>query len=792
MTVYAPGWPGITPRWTSSAKSAVGTSLGPNSRLWFTISHGIVNELYYPRIDRACTRDMGLVVTDGNGWMSEEKRDATSEVHRIAVGVPACHLRNVSRDGRYEIVKEVLSDPCRPVLLQRTVFTPLIGSIEDYRLFVLLAPHIGNRGAGNTAWIDDYKGTPMLFAQRDGTALALASSAPWRNRSAGFAGASDGFADLRQDGRLRACYDRAENGNVALTAEIGIAAGHDEFLLAVGFGTTPEEAAHQARASLNDGFAQARAEYVDEWSSWQDGLFPIDLPFNDRPDRARISTMVMRVHASRDVQGGTIASLSIPWGFNKGDDDLGGYHLVWPRDLVQTAGGLLAVGAREEARDILLYLEATQEEDGHWAQNMWLDGSPYWQGIQMDETALPILLVDLAWRENALHEHDRARFWPMVRAAAGYLVRNGPVSPEDRWEESPGYLPFTVAVEIAALLAAAECAEVNDDPAVAAFLRETADAWYGCIDQWMYSRDGVQASRHGCRGYYVRVAPPDGGDGYAEPLAADASPDHVLSPDALALVRFGLRHADDPRMTDTIRIIDALLEVDTPAGPVWHRYNGDFYGEHADGAPFDGTGIGRAWPLLTGERAHYELAAGHVDRARQLLETLEDLSNDGGLIPEQTWDAPDIPERELFFGRPSGSAMPLVWAHAEHLKLIRSLRDGAIFDQPPQTVQRYLKDRVTAPHVIWRFNQKVRTVPAGKGLRIETLAEARVHWSADGWQTSHDTDTGPPLLGVHVADLAVEHVAAGGQVVFTFYWPDAGHWEGRDFSVTITPASEES
>ncbi len=787
---FAPGWPGIPPRWTSSAKSGVGTALGLNSRLWFTISHGIINELYYPRIDRACTRDMGLIVTDGQGWMSEEKRDATSEVHRVAVGVPGYHLRNVDRGGRYEILKDVLSDPCRPVLLQRTVFAPKVGTLGGYRLFVLLAPHLANRGSGNTAWIDDYKGVPMLFAERDGTALALASSVPWRNRSAGFAGASDGWADLRDHGRLTACYDRAENGNVALIGEVELHGGNGEFVLAVGFGTTPAEAAHQARASLNDGFEQARAEYIDEWVSWQDGLMPIDLPLNDRPDRSRISTMVLRTHAARDVTGGTIASLSIPWGFNKGDDDIGGYHLVWPRDLTQTASGLLAVGARSEARDIILYLEATQEADGHWAQNMWLDGSPYWQGIQMDETALPILLVDLAWRERALRDEDRLRFWPMLRAAAGYLVRNGPVSPEDRWEEAPGYSPFTIAVQIAALLVAAEWGDEQGEPRVAAYLRETADAWNDSIDHWIYSRDGVQAARHGCRGYYVRIAPNDSGERVSDD--PDARSDHVVSPDALALVRFGLRRADDPRIVDTARIIDALLQFDTPAGPVWHRYNGDVYGEHDDGAPYDGTGIGRGWPLLTGERAYYELAAGRVAQARRLLETLEDLANEGGLIPEQTWDAPDIPARELFFGRPSGSAMPLVWAHAEHVKLIRSLRDGALFDQPPQTVQRYLRDGTTSPRVLWRFNQKIRTISTGKVLRIESLAAARVHWSADGWHTSHDTDTALPVLGVHVADLPTAPVPAGASIVFTFYWPDAQHWEGRDYSVVVTPAEEES
>ena len=216
---------------------------------------------------------------------------------------------------------------------------------------------------------------------------------------------------------------------------------------------------------------------------------------------------------------------------------------------------------------------------------------------------------------------------------------------------------------------------------------------------------------------------------------------HLISPDALALVRFGLRAADDPRIRDTAKVIDALLKVETPSGPTWHRYNDDGYGEHEDGSPFDGTGIGRGWPLLTGERAHYELAAGREEIAKKLLAAMESFANESGLISEQVWDSPDIAERELHCGRPSGSAMPLVWAHAEYLKLRRSLRDGRLFDQPPQTVQRYLKEKTVSPRLTWRFNHKLRSLPPGKILRIELMAPAVIHWTADDWKTCQDLKT---------------------------------------------------
>ena len=189
---YAPGWPGIPPRWTSSAKSGIGTALNLHSRVWFTISHGILNEIYFPRVDQACTRDLGLIVTDGSSLFSEEKRDCKFENVAIESGVPVYELVNTDQQGRYRIRKEVLTDPYRNVVLQKILFEPLRGELADYHLYALLAPHLANWGKENTAWVGDYKGVPMLFAEHDGCALAFACSVPWKKRSAGFVGYSDG------------------------------------------------------------------------------------------------------------------------------------------------------------------------------------------------------------------------------------------------------------------------------------------------------------------------------------------------------------------------------------------------------------------------------------------------------------------------------------------------------------------------------------------------------------------------------------------------------------------------
>jgi len=232
-------------------------------------------------------------------------------------------------------------------------------------------------------------------------------------------------------------------------------------------------------------------------------------------------------------------------------------------------------------------------------------------------------------------------------------------------------------------------------------------------------------------------------------------------------------------------VVDALLRVRLPSGPNWYRYNGDGYGEHEDGSPFDGTGIGRTWPLLAGERAHYELAAGRADHAEALLGVLEHSTGTTRLIPEQVWDQNDLPERELFAGKGSGSACPLVWAHSEYIKLRRSLADGRIFDQPPQTVDRYMVKKASATYYNWRFNNKPRSMPCGKRLRILTMEPARIHWSFDDWQTTQDSDTHESGWNLEFLDLPTEKLASGRQVVFTFFWKNRGQWEGRDYVVTV-------
>ncbi len=789
----APGAPGIPARWTSSAKSGIGTSLDAASEVSFTLSHGIVNEVYFPREDSACTRDMGLIVTDGKDFFSEEKRHAQHKVDVVEDGVPAYILTNTCKAGHYRITKDIVTDPLRDTLVQRVKFETLKNKKNDYHLYVLLAPHLGNRGMGNNAWLGDYKGTPMLYAQRDSLCLALACSVDWKMRSVGYVGKSDGWIDIHHHKLMTREYETAPEGNVALTAEIDLEQVEEDFMLVVGFGRNPTEAGHRAYASITDGFEAVQQRYVKEWHDWQESLVPLKSSKEHVGELFRISAAVMRMHESKRFPGAMIASMSIPWGFSKGDDDIGGYHLVWPRDLVESSGGLIALGANEMAARVLKYLLITQEHDGHWSQNTWLEGIPYWTGIQMDQAALPILLIELCRCHESLAPEATHHYWKMVKGAVSFLVKNGPNTKQDRWEEEAGWTPFTLATEIAALVAAADFAEEHGEKEMAEYCRQTADIWNDSIERWTYVTDTPLAKKVGVEGYYIRINQSglpvsQLADKYVELNNKKAGQQDILateliSVDALALVRFGLRAADDPRILNTIKVIDAELKVDLPTGPCWHRYNHDGYGEHEDGSPFNGTGIGRCWPLLTGERAHYEIAAGNFDEAVKLMQTMESFANHG-LLPEQVWDADDIPEKELFWGKFSGSAMPLVWAHSEYVKLCCSIKEKKVFDMPMPAFNRYVKKKTKSKWASWRFNQPIDTLPKGKGLRLEMLAPAIIHWTKDDWKTQQTTETRDTKLGIHVADLPVEKMKKG-KIDFTLFWQESQNWEGRDFFVAV-------
>ena len=785
------GSPGSIPKWNSSAKNGVGTALNTASEVWFTLSHGILNEVYYPRVDIGCMRDMGFLVADGKDFFSEEKRHTNSILGYEKDGIPAFNLENTCKRDYYRIKKQVIADPKRNCILQKIHFEALRGATADYKLYALLAPHINNGGWNNTAWIRD----GVLYAHKEGVTMAMLASVPFSACSVGYVGTSDAWQDVSKNKRLTEHFELAEDGNVAICGELDMAQTTD-FELVIAFAGTPEDALSLAQQSLADGFDSLKEQYVAEWEAWQNQQKLPKMPKNTTAKLWKTSLATILSHQATQYAGGFIASLSIPWGFSKSDDDLGGYHLVWPRDLVETAGSLLAANVHKEALDVLHFLQKTQLSDGHWLQNMWLDGAPYWGGVQLDETAFPILLTGMLLENKAITKKDLFQYQDMIQRAAAYLVYHGPASQQDRWEENGGYSPFTLAAEISALLVAADLLELlTIEKGTPQYLRQIADSWNDSIERWCYVENTELAQEVGVGGYYVRIAPTNVGETETLnddliliknlPSGAETAAKNVISPDALALVRFGLRAANDQRMVNTVKVIDAKLKVTTPSGDSWYRYNNDGYGEHADGQPFDGTGIGRLWPLMTGERAHYEIALGNMDYAAKLLNDLTTFANEGGMISEQIWDKADIPEKELFFGRPSGSAMPLVWAHGEYLKLCRSLQDKAIFDMPSATKKRYLTDKTVSTHTFWRFNDKVKTMAKSKTLRIEAQHPFTLHWSNNDWNTPQNTKSTPSVFGTYFVDIPTADMVDSSKIVFTFLWSEGNDWEGTNFDVAL-------
>ncbi len=811
----APGAPGLPPTWTSSAKDAVGTALGA-SRVWFTVGHGILNEIYWPHVDHPEIRDLGFLVADDEGFWSEVKRDAERSVRLTEAGVPAVEA-SFSHE-RYELRLRICADAERDAILVEARLTERgPHRASPLRLYALLAPHLGKTGANNEIWVEAGVGGPVLLAAHHAVALALAAAPSPSRAGVGFVGVSDGWQDFARNGRMTWTHERAGEGNVAGMLELlpldpatdghgsrprdprSLGARNPRALgaadapsdgavtLVLAFAERPAQAANSARAALVEPFERQWQRYVAHWRGFQRGTrCPADLP-PELEEEYRVSCAVIRTHEDRSVPGALVASLSIPWG--QAGDQLGGYHLVWSRDLVESAGALVAMGDVATARRTLAYLVATQRPDGCWAQNQWLDGSPFWGGVQLDETAFPILLAGALRDGDALGGID---VLPMIRRAAAYLARTGPVTGEDRWEEDAGLVPSTLAPVIAGLVVAAS---FLDEPARTACL-ELADDWNAALERWTYAPGTSLAVAHGVAGHYLRVAAGDVLTGAPldasvavrnRPQGQDRVPaTEMVSPDVLALVRFGLRRADDPRIVDTLRIVDALLRTDTPCGPVWHRYNHDGYGEHADGSPFDGTGIGRGWPLLVGERGHYALVAG--EDPLPYLATMRAMAAGTGMLPEQVWDSDPIPERELLPGRPSGSAMPLVWAHAEYVKLCVSREIGHPVDRPNLVWERWQGAAPSTDRWEWRLAWPSGSMPAGSLLRITLLEPALVHWSADGWATTADVRTRDTGLGTWIADLPTRELPAGAAVRFTLYWTEREAWDGTDRSVTIVPA----
>jgi glucoamylase len=754
---------------------------------------GCITEVYYPTIDEPQIRDLQFLVSDGKTFFHDERRNLQTSIEPLASSVPGFKVINSDPQGRYAIHKQVIGDPHQNCLLVNTRLKGEKDFVKNLQLYVLCAPHLEIAGWGNTGQVIEIAGRTILTAHKRNTWLVLGATVPFEKCSCGYVGVNDGWTDLASDYNMQWEYDCALDGNIALTGKL-VWTGEAEFTLGMAFGRSLHDAANTLFQSLGTPFERARQTFLTQWERPRKRITSFPPALVEHSPLLETSVNLLLAHEDKEFSGAMIASSSIPWGEEKGDEELGGYHLVWTRDLVQCASALLAVDDLSTALRALIYLAVSQREDGGFYQNFWIDGRPYWQGVQLDEVSFPIMLAWRLQQRDALRDFDP---YSMVSRAAAYVIREGPSTPQERWEECPGLSPSTLAANIAGLICAAEFMRERGDAPTAKFVAEYADFLEAHIEPWTVTTQGTLLP--GIRRHYIRVTPPWGSDG----RLANEDPNHgilripnipyweqsqfpakeIVDAGFLELVRYGIRKAGDPLIEDSLKVIDAVLKVETPAGPCWRRYNHDAYGQRNDGSSYGGWGTGRAWPLLTGERGHYELAAGRP--AEPFLRAMEGFTHGVGLLPEQIWDEADIPEQRMYLGKATGSAIPLMWAHAEYVKLLKSVVDRKVFELIAPVAQRYAQGNTKRKAMeIWKFNRQPTAVKPGTLLRILGGAPFQLRWTSNNWATQMDTGSISTSIGIDYVDIPV----APGQkdaIQFTFFWTSAGNWEGKDYAVEI-------
>src|SRR2546427_3362691 len=274
MARQAFGHPGIAPRWTRSAKDAVGTAYAAASRVWFTMSRGVLNEVYYPTVDRPQIRDLQYLITDGRSFFHDQRRHlkCTSEyIDERSLGV---RVTSVDPEQRYRIEKEIITSPHQACVLIRTRVTALAGSLETLRLFALLAPHLDGGGWGNSGFVAVQNGREGLVAHKGTGWLALAATIPFLRCSCGYVGRSDGWTDLAENYEMDWEFDAAVDGNIALTGELDIPRGH-EFVLGLAFGDSLHNALTTLFQSLAFPFADQQKRFVEQWTRARRTIEPL-------------------------------------------------------------------------------------------------------------------------------------------------------------------------------------------------------------------------------------------------------------------------------------------------------------------------------------------------------------------------------------------------------------------------------------------------------------------------------------------------------------------------------------
>jgi glucoamylase len=764
----APGAPGDTPVWSFSGKTGIGTSYesyidgrygensetGEVSKVWFSIAKGALTETMWGLIHEAQIKDMQLIAVgpDFVDLETEATVETIDYLSRDENGNPdslAYRVTTRDIDGDYEIVKDIFTHPSEQALFvrvsQRVLKKDLTGKVKFY---VQLNPHIANTGTNDRAeLIENGVHAWEEGASGKATHLSLRASQKLKNSSVGFIGRSDGLTQLRNSGELAQLYSSTgpQAGNVSFTAELSELDGPLD--IAIGFGHSRELSDKAAAQTLADGYDKVLSGYNASWQVYLDSLSALPAlraVATDGGSLANVSALVLKAQEDKTHAGALIASLSNPWGDTVvADQSSTGYKAVWPRDFYQCAMALLALGDVHTPKVAFEYLKKVQVSDetpgnkgvgGWFLQKTHVDGELEWMAVQLDQTAMPLML---AWK---LHQHgvlsdQELAYWyeQMLKPAADFLVTGGqvnlgwnntkikpPYTQQERWEEQQGYSPSTTAAVIAGLISAADIAELSGDKKSAKSYLKYAKAYSASLEELMFTKNGEIQNGNGS--YYLRITqnrdPNDNGALEVRNGQKHLYESEILDAGFLELVRYGVRAADDSHVLDSLAELDDLrLEhelrvkyefVDTETGavyPGWRRYGRDGYGENVnDGSNYGAAGRmsegqrGRVWPFFTGERGHYELAAllegnaadEHSIKAlrSRYVAGMEFFANKGMMLPEQVWDGVGAATTHEFKpGDGTNSATPLAWTHAEYIKLLRSIGDRQVWDSYPQVLE---------------------------------------------------------------------------------------------------------
>jgi glucoamylase len=721
----APGAPGGGSSWTSGLKQGLGTSTTTTSKLWYTIGQGITDEVFYPQADTPNVQDLQYLVTDGSTFTDNERDDAAQTVTMPDPRSLTYQQVNTATSGRWRITKTYVTDPARATLLVQTRFQVLTGG--PLQLFVLFNPSLNGSGMNDTGATSG----GQLVGSDGPVASALATSSGFTATTNGYSGtASDPWTDLTTHHALTTTYDSVGTaGNLVQAGQVGV--GTDTtFTLALAFGATRTEASSNASASLASGWAGVSTAYQSGWHTYLAGLKPVppDVAAAGQAQLYATAVMAIAAHEDKTYRGAFVASLSTPWGqaTNADNGGVAGYHAVWARDLYEMATALIADGDTAAAGRALDYLfDVQQKDDGSFPQNTWLNGTPYWPSLQLDEVSFPLVLADTLGRTDAAT-------WAKVKKSADYVVAHGPYTPQERWEESGGWSPATIAAQIAGLVSAADIAGKNGDTASADSYLSTADSWRNSVDAWTYTTSGHLPGGR----YYERIDnngnPNDGSTLSISNGGGNWDERDVVDGGFLELVRLGITPPTDTHVTNSLTTLDATIKRTINGSDYWYRYNHDGYGETSTGGPYTGAGVGRLWPVLSGERGEYALARGQS--AAPYLAAMAKAATEGHLIPEQIWDVAS--GYGFTQGSATGSANPLAWALGQYVRLAQSTVGGKNLDTPQVVCRRYGTCPGSASTQTFTVTVPPDTDATGRSVylagNLSVLGGGQPDWGADG------------------------------------------------------------